>query len=176
MTESPTEPDEWWEQTHRDIAGRPVSVEVYLRSFAPPLGARQRQESVVDTLRAMAEGGILDGVGVTVWGEAVCPDGCCAETPAGRDILASIAELQQWADEEPVPVETPFEEKRVTSSVTDEAFRKVVPPRVTVGVYCRGDVALVLPCEVDGETFCVSDLITAFERTDPVRQRAESSA
>lgn len=177
MKSSSADVDEWWEQKQRRIgSGRPVAIEVFLRSFAPPIGAKQRQDTVVEELRRLEDSGEIDAVNVTIWGDAVCPDGCCAETPAGREILDRMSELQQWSADESDGVETTFEETRVSSSVTDETFRKIVPPRITLGVYSRGEVVLVLPCKVGPESLCVDDFLTAFERSEQVRRGIESSA
>jgi len=175
MNGSSVDPDEWLEQKARTLGSeRPVSVEVYLRSFAPPIGARERQEDVVDRLRELEECGRLETVEVTIWGDAVCPDGCCAETRTGREILDRMMELQQWGAEEPCTVEQTFEEKHVTSSVTDEAFTKIIPPRITLGVHSRGDIRLVLPCRIGNETVCVTDFLAAVERTEPIQQSSAS--
>lgn len=177
MNGSSVDPDEWLEQKARTLGSdRPVSVEVYLRSFAPPIGARERQEEIVSKLRELEERGRLETVEVTVWGDAVCPDGCCAETHTGREILNRMKELQQWGNDEPCTVERTFEEKHVTSAVTDEAFKKIIPPRITLGVYSRGDIRLVLPCRIGDETVCVNDFLEALERTEPMQQSTASSS
>lgn len=149
---------------------------MYLRSFAPPIGVKEHQEEVVSKLREFDECGRLETVDVTIWGDAVCPDGCCAETRPGREILDRMAELQQWGSEESCTVEQTFEEKHATSSVTDEAFTKIVPPRITIGVCSRGDIRLVLPCRLGNETVCVTDFLNAVERTESIQQSSISAS
>lgn len=161
---------EWLEEKTRALrGGQPPRVEVFLRSLAPPIGVREQQERLLERLRTFERRGVFESVEVSVWGDAVCPDGCCAETPAGREVLEQARAMKRWAREADADIETTFEEKRVASSVTDERFRKIVLPRVAVGVHAGDDLELVLPCRVGEETLPVESFVDSFERAATVQ-------
>lgn len=149
---------------------------MFLRSLAPSIGVRERQESLLERLRAFERQGVIESVDITVWGDAVCPDDRCAETTFGRDVLDRINGMRRWARNAEVDVETPFEEKQVASSITDERFRKIVLPRVVIGVYTDGDLELALPCRVAGETVPVRSFLDSYERVTTVERSIGTSA
>lgn len=177
MRGSSDQSNEWLEEKLRTLrSGTPPVVQLFLRSLAPPVGIREQQERVLRQLRNLEHQGVVESVDVTVWGDAVCPEGNCAETPLGQEILARISELRQWAIETPVDIDTPFEEKHVSSSVTNESFRRIIPPRITVGVYTGDDVSLVLPCHLEGRSFDVVDFLSAFEQVGTIDNSIGTSA
>lgn len=176
MRGSSAHSSEWWEEKTRTLGGgRPPRVTVFLRSLAPPVGVHGEQERVLEQLSAYDRQGLVESVSVTVCGKAVCPDGQCSDTPTDRELLDRVGELRAWGDAADADVETPLAEREVASSVTGEQFRKIVLPRLTMGVYADGDLELVLPCEVDGACYCVDDFLEAIDRTTAPDNGVESS-
>jgi hypothetical protein len=146
-----------------------------LRSFAPPIGVREQQEAVLEDLSRLERQDALESVSVDVWGKAVCPEGQCGDTHAGERVLERIEEFRAWAADADGPVESPFEERTVSSTTTDEKFRKIVLPRFCLGVYVDSDLHLVLPCQFGDETFSVEALISALESAQPAERIGTSA-
>jgi hypothetical protein len=149
---------------------------VFLRSFAPPIGVRERQEDVLEELSALERQGVLETVTVDVWGNAVCPEGHCSGTHAGERILDRIDEFREWAADAAVPVTAPFEEQTVTSKTTDEEFRKIVLPRLCLGVYVDTELELVLPCQLDDECISVESFLSALAAAPTAERGIGTSA
>lgn len=155
---------EWWDAKTRSLqSGCPPRIEVFVRSFAPPIGVREQQHRVLDRLATLERQGILETVSVDVWGKAVCPDGHCGETRAGERILDRVEAFRAWARDLEVPVESPFEEYNVRAATTGEEFRKIVLPRICLGVYSDTELEVVLPCRLDGDPISVESFLSALE-------------
>ncbi|MFB6164766.1 MAG: HTH domain-containing protein [Haloarculaceae archaeon] len=136
---------------------------VFLRSLAPSIGAYSRQEAILEHLTELADRGRLEIASTTVWGRAVCPEGQSVDTGAGGRVLDRIEQFQAWATEADARIDLPVEERTVAASVTDERYRKLVLPRLCLGVSLGDDLELVLPCEVAGESFCVEEFLATFD-------------
>ncbi len=176
MRRSSDQASEWWSAKTRSLrSARSPRIEVFLRSFAPPIGVREQQEEILEELSRLERQGVLERVSVDVWGKGVCPDGQCGETHAGERILGRVDEFRAWAADADVPIESPFEERTVKSTTTDEQFRKVVLPRFCLGVYVDGDLQLVLPCHFGDTVFSVEDLLSELESAQSA-ERVEPSA
>jgi hypothetical protein len=144
-------------------SGRPPRIEVFVRSFAPPIGVREQQDRVLSRLSNLERRGVLETVSVDVWGKAVCPDGHCGETRAGERILDRVEAFSAWARDLGVPVESPFEECTVSASTTGEEFKKIVLPRLCIGIYSDTELEAVLPCQLDGDPVSIDDFLSALE-------------
>lgn len=167
----------WLEEQARTLhSEQPQRVEVFLRSLAPPIGVRERQEALLERLRAFERRGLIESIDITVWGDAVCPDGCCTETVPGRDFLGRVNEMRRWARNAEADVEVPFEEKQVISSITDEQFRKIVLPRIAIGVHTDGDLEPVFPCRVSDESVSVRSFLDSCERDTTAERGIGTSA
>ncbi|WP_424019987.1 HTH domain-containing protein (plasmid) [Halorientalis pallida] len=176
MRRSSDQASEWWNAKTRSLrSGHPPRIEVFLRSFAPPIGVREQQEAVLERLADLERQGVVETVSVDIWGKAVCPEGHCGETHAGERILDRIDEFRGWAADAEVSVESPFEERFVTSTTTDEQFLKIVLPRLCLGVYVDDDLRLVLPCQLEDETISVESFLSALESA-PRAERIGTSA
>ena len=176
MRRSSDQTSEWWTAKTRSLrSGRPPRIELFLRSFAPPIGVREQQEGLLKELSRLERKGVVETVSVDIWGKAVCPEGHCGETHAGERILDRIEEFRTWATDADVPVESPFEERTVTSSTTHEEFRKIILPRLCLGVYVDRDLQLVLPCRMEDDTISVEALLSALESAPPA-ERVGTSA
>lgn len=156
---------EWLQGTcERVLRSSSLRVDMYVRSLAPAFGVRRRQESVFDRLRALSESGPVDDVNLSVWGDGVCVDGPCAETPTCRRLRDRIERFRNWAADCAHPVSLPFDRRSVTSSIVDDDYEEITTPDVTLAVYTDDGLALVLPCTVAGETVCVPDFLNTLER------------
>ena len=176
MRRSSDQASEWWNAKTRSLrGGRPPRIEVFLRSFAPPIGVREQQEDVLEQLSQLESQGVVESISVDIWGKAVCPEGHCGETHAGERILDRIDEFRAWAADADVPVDSPFEERLVTSTTTDEEFRKIVLPRLCLGVYADEDLQLVLPCQLEDETISVESLLSALDAAPPAERIGTSA-
>ena len=157
--------DEWLQATcKRAIQASSLRVDMYVRSLAPAFGVRRRQESIFDRLRALSEDGPVDDVTLSLWGDGVCVDGPCAETPACRRLRDRIETFQNWAADCARSVSVPFDRRSVTSSVVDDDYEEITTPDVTLAVSTDDGLALVVPCTVAGETICAPTLLDTLEQ------------
>lgn len=138
---------------------------MYVRSLAP-VGCRDRQDAVVDQLRDLRRRGRIDDVDLTVWGDSVCLEGPNARVGAGRQIVDRIITFRRWCEDADVSIDPFFEDATVDSSVTDECFRRIVPPMMCLAIYAGEELAAIYPCVEDGETLSVEEGLTALERPE----------
>ncbi|MFD1588309.1 HTH domain-containing protein [Halorientalis brevis] len=177
MKRSSNQSNEWWEEkTSMLHAGHSPRVKVFLRSLAPPMGTCQQQNEALEQLQSFERQGLLDSVDVTVWGKSICPDSAAAQTEPGTRILDYVDEFTAWGARTGSSTELPFEEQRVSSSILDEQYQKIVLPQVCFGVYTSDQLELVLPCEIDGESYGVEDFIRIVEQQSPVEREIGTSA
>jgi len=177
MNRSSTHTTDWLEDKARTLrAGTPPRVDVYLRSLAPPVGAYQHQQEILDRLYSFATQDLLESASTKVWGRSICPTDKATETKTGQRILERLEEFRSWQSRADSVVELPFESKQVTSSITEEEYRKIILPRICLSVYSEDTLELVLPCEIDGTTYCVDDLLTLLEQRHPAESEIGTSA
>lgn len=177
MKRSSNQSNEWFEEKTGTLqTGQPPRVRIFLRSLAPPLGASQQQNDVLEQLESFERQGVLEEMDVTVWGKSICPESAGSQTGPGEQILERIEEFTSWSASEDVSVDLSFEENDVDCSITDEQYRKIVLPRVCLAVYAEEEPELVLPCKINGDYYRVEDLITSFQQRTPVEQGIGTSA
>ena len=177
MERSSNQSNEWWEEKTGTVhGGHPSRAAVFLRSLAPPAGACQQQDDVLDQLQSLERQGVFETVDVNVWGKAICPDSEAARTAPGAQLLDYVNEFRSWATSKDQPTDVPFEEVSVSCSFTDEHYRKIVLPQVCLTVYSDDQLDLVLPCEVDGEYYSVEEFLRSVDRGTPVGQEIGTSA
>lgn len=177
MKRSSNQTTEWWEEKMGTVhAGQSPRVEVFVRSLAPPVGACQQQDSVLEQLQSFERQGLIDGVDISVWGKSICTDSTAAQTEPGRRFLDHLEEFSTWEARTESAVTMPFEEKTVSSSITNEQYTKIVLPRVCLTVYSGEQLELVLPCEINGDCYCVGDFIDSVKNLLPVEQEVGTSA
>jgi len=140
------------------------------------MGTCQQQDGVLEQLQSFERQGHLDEVDVTVWGKSICPESSAAQTDPGRRILEYIDEFTTWGARVESNAELPFEEKQVSSSILDEQYQRIVLPQVCLGVYAGEQLELVLPCEIDGEYYSVTEFLSAIEQQSPVERGIGTSA
>lgn len=177
MTCSPNNTKEWLEAKARTLrTGTAPHVSLYVRSLAPPLGAHQRQDDILDQLYSFEKREIIESVSTRVWGKSICPENTSAETGIGQRIMDQLAAFRSWQSESAAEIELPFEDKHVVSSIAEEDYQAIVLPRVCLSVYSENDVELVLPCEIDGTTCCVEDFLSLFDERPSTERVIETSA
>ena len=108
----------------------------------------------VETLRACEREGVLDGLVLRSWPEAVRLD---ADTPH-REVVERFEEFERWADRQGVSVRPPFE-VRTGVSLTGERRERLVTPLVCLALYDEGRLLGVYPHSADGETYTIEDAI-----------------
>jgi hypothetical protein len=140
------------------------------------MGVRERTESALEALGVLDRRDLVDGVDVTVWGNAVCPNGESADTATGQQILGQLAAFRAWGQRTDADATLPFDRKTVSSSITDERYEKIVLPELCLGVFCDGELELVLPCEVDEVSQGVLDFLSSFEHQTPRERGIGTSA
>ncbi|WP_336002138.1 HTH domain-containing protein [Halorientalis halophila] len=150
-----------------------VTVDLHVRSLTPRGGPGQ-QEAVIERLEELVESGHVDEFSLDVWGRQVSLSTAAARTDAGRDVLNRVEAFRDWAAETDRSVDSFFETRRVSSTVTDENYVALVLPRVTLAEYRDGDLAYVAPC-TDGEDVCtVLDRLDALETEPTVAEAVEA--
>jgi len=166
----------WWERKVQSLVTEPgVTVDVFVRSLCPPVGAHSQQEQILEQLQRYERENVLDDVSFQVWGEAICPSSCLAQSAVGSEMLEKIEAIRDWTSTHGTdPV---FEVRTVDSSITDESYTKLVPPRVCLLVSSEANPELVFPHAVDGENACISAFLDALGRHSAVEEVGiESSA
>jgi len=177
MKRSSNQSNEWFEEKTGTLhTGHPPRVRVFLRSLAPPLGASEQQDGVLEQLESFERQGLFETVDVNIWGKSICPESIGARTDPGRQVMEQIEECSAWASNTDVSLDMPFEESDVSCSMTNEQYQKIVLPRVCLAIYANGELDLVLPCRIDGDYFGVEDFIASFKQRAPVEQGIETSA
>ena len=98
-------------------------------------------------------------LGVSVLGEEICLCDHCLEAVVDEEILRTVNELREWRGGGIKA--NGFTEREVSSSITEEQYRTVVPPEVCLGVYVEGSLFGVFPCVAEGVTYSPEEF---FER------------
>lgn len=160
-----------------DTQSDPIRLELYVRTLSPP-GARRRQEDVIDRLQELDEDGHVDDVHVQVWGKQIDPTTNAADTDQGQFILNRIAEFQQWALANNTTLESFYQTREQSSSITGEDHTTVVLPKMGLAEYHGSELEQVTPCtRRDDEVFSVTDHLDALERrvTRPAEPEAAAT-
>jgi hypothetical protein len=128
-------------------------IDVYVRSMLPPAGAKESQTAVIERLKGLLEDSLVDDLTINVWGRRICLCDQCRGTETGRIMLGTVREFQSWGEEYDASVESTFEHRTQSSSITGAEYESITPPRVTTALYVDGDLRGVFPC-VMGERHC----------------------
>lgn len=134
-------------------------VSIYVRSTLPPLGAKSRQERVIDSLDGMVERGLLDSVDLVVTGDRLCLCGTCTGTTGGGEVVDLVERLREWRGPAGASAAPFFERREVTSAIAGESATAIVPPRVAVSLSLDDSLAGVFPCRVGSEHYTVEDFL-----------------
>jgi hypothetical protein len=138
-----------------------TDLELFVRSLAPA-SAEHTQETVIDRLDALDERGF--GTTVTVWGERVGLSKTVAGTRRGEYVLDRVAAFKEWARAAGVSVNSFFEARSTTSTVTGEEYTAIVLPVMTLAEYREDELHCVTPHVTEGTVRTVSDRLDALER------------
>lgn len=140
-----------------------VSVDIFVRSLAPPGSVHDEQIAVLARLDALEDRGTLEGWTVTIWGERICECAVCLGTRAGQAIHDQIQEFRYWAEQVSENVSLPFERLAIESEIAETQTDVLVPPRVTLAVYAGDRLLRVFPYTVDGVHHSVNDALDWLE-------------
>lgn len=143
------------------------SVTVYVRSTLPPLGAKSRQERVIDRLDALAERGIVDEVDLVVTGDRLCLCDTCTGTPGGAEVFDRVQRLREWRGPYDASATPFFELREFSSEIAGEHARAIVPPRVAVALSFDGSLVGVFPCRIGSETYSIDDFLETLSALEP---------
>jgi len=142
----------------------PIRLEFYVRTLSPP-GATTRQEAIIDRLERFDEAGHVADYHVKVWGKGIDPTTKAAETEQGEFILNRIAEFQQWALANNTTLESFYQTRRQSSSITGEEHTKIVLPKMGLAEYHGSELQQVSPC-TEGD-----DVLRVIDHLDDLEQR-----
>ena len=139
------------------LEGAKISVEVFVRSLAPPGGVHDEQLAILERLEVFEDAGPVDDWSVTIWGDRLCECEVCTSTTAGRLASERVREFRNWSERADESVSLPFEHREVTADVTGTDFEAMVPPRLTIAIYDEDQLLRVYPCTADGTHYTVTD-------------------
>lgn len=123
-------------------------VDVFLRSITPTLGGHATRRNRFEGLEAAVEQGTIDTYDVTVLGDEICLCDSCAANYMDESWSDLVDTIRDWEYEELDA--SGFVVRTVSSSITNERYRAVVPPEISFGIYLDDSLVGVFPCE-DGE-------------------------
>jgi hypothetical protein len=137
------------------------SVELFVQSVSPGPG-HSHQDSVVETLTALATDGLFDAPAVHVWGDQLVADSVTVtHTETGKFLHDRLESFWDWAASSGVSLEPMFGRRTVRSEMTGESYRALSVPTVTLAEYTDGALTNVTPHVADGLARTVSDRLTA---------------
>lgn len=175
MSGSTSQSVSWWEKKAQSlVTEQSVTIDVLVRSLCPPVGAHGQQERIIEQLQRYERENIIDEVSVEVVGEAICPSSCVARSAVGAELLEKIEAIRNWSSVH--GTETVFQVREVDSSITDESYLKLVPPRVCLLVSTQMEPELVFPHQVDGDNVCISAFLEVLERHSAINETSLESS
>ena len=143
--------EQWWNQYRKRLSAADRSrLTLYVRSLSPSPGGHNRRRQLRELTRTVSSQGAVDAVGVSVLGEEICLCDQCLEAVVDEEILRTVNKLRKWRGGGIKA--TGFTERAVDSAITEEQYRTVVPPEVSLGVYVEGSLVGVFPCAAEGVT------------------------
>lgn len=141
----------------------PIRLELYVRTLTPP-GARSRQETIVDRLQRFDQDDLVEDVHVHVWGRQIDPTTNAADTEQGQFILNRIAEFQQWALANNTTLESFYETREQSSSITGSEHTTLVLPKMGLAEYHGSELQQVAPCTEPDGVYSITDHLADIER------------
>lgn len=152
--------EQWWNQYRKRLdTSDQTRLTLYVRSLSPSPGGHSRRRQLRELTRTVSSQGTVDSLEVSVLGEEVCLCDQCLETVVDEEVLRTVNELREWRGGGIKA--NGFTEREVSSSITEEQYRTVVPPEVCLGVYVEGSLFGVFPCVAEGVTYSPEEF---FER------------
>jgi len=152
--------EQWWNEYRKRLSASDRSrLILYVRSLSPSPGGHDRRRQLRELTRAVSSQEAVDTLGVSVLGEEICLCDHCLEAVVDEEILRTVNKLREWRGGGIKA--TGFTEREVNSAITDEQYRTVVPPEVSLGVYVEDSLVGVFPCAAEGVTYSPEEF---FER------------
>lgn len=151
--------EQWWNRFSDDEM---ITEDIHLRIFfrsCTPAGAHEQRTRLLKMLKATEDRGIVGGYDIQLLGGELCLCTTCQETQLARKLLETVTELAGWHDG-PM-TSTGFREREIDSSLTDDQYRTIVPPAVSLGVYIDGSLSGVFPCASAGTHYGVEAFLGA---------------
>ncbi|WP_267642470.1 HTH domain-containing protein [Haloarchaeobius amylolyticus] len=138
----------------------PLTIDVYLRAYAP---VSAPQETVLETVRDLRDDGLVASYDVHTWPSAVRAD---RSTTTSRH----YERFRDWAAAEDVRIDQSFVTRRDDNLFTGETTERLRTPCICLAVRQDDELAAVLPCTVaDGEHVTVqSYLESLLDGVDPL--------
>ncbi len=133
-----------------DVNGANRSIELFVRSLAPP-AAHKQQEKVIDRLTQLEAHDHIAEFTIHVWGERLDPTSAAAQTDTGQFVKRRINEFRRWATLNGFSTGSFFQEEAVKSTITGDEYTSMVLPTLAVAEYVGHDLVFVSPC-TDGDT------------------------
>lgn len=156
----------WWERYNRNRSDSEThEVSACIRSLAPAHGQHDTRATVLAELESAVQSGRIDCYNLTVLGEQICRCQSCQSCTEATRALETAEALAGWRANG--LRSTGFTERTVSSRMTGEEYRVLVPPELSIGVYVDDELVGVFP-SMSGEEL--------FRPTDYVRALAERSA
>jgi len=168
---------QWWSQfNQRSDQGQTQKIHIFVRSVSPTPGLHAHRKQLMDNIEEAHTREWVDEYELSVLGEDICLCDACESMRAANNVSDMVEQLRTWRTGGMKACG--FTERVVANSITDETYRTVTPPDITVGVFSENSLAGVFPCRVEGTVYCpeafVRDLHT--EHTTPQRERRTLSA
>jgi hypothetical protein len=123
------------------------ALELYVRSLSAH-AETSRLRGVLDRLDRLDTADVIDGYGVTVWGDGVSLDDRVQRVAAARSIRETVEELRAWADATGRDLQG-FAVHETRSAMTGEVHRNLTVPTVALVERRDDEVAFVAPCHDD---------------------------
>jgi len=127
-------------------------LKLFLRA-EPEIGTEETKQEAVDRLAELEREGHIDEYEIGIWGKSLRTGGPLARTEYQREILTHLREFREWAARHDVSLARAFDERDVTSMLSEESFRVVDLPTICLAVYEDETLTGVYPCH-DGSRSC----------------------
>lgn len=150
----------WWEQYTREHSGSETHhVRAFIRSLAPAPGQHDSRATVLAELQSAVQSGHIDSSEVTVLGKQICRCQSCQNCTEATSVLETADALAGWREDG--LRSTGFRERTVSSQMTGEEYRVLVPPELSIGVYVDDALVGVFPCMSGTRLFRPIDYVRA---------------
>lgn len=159
LTTRETGIDAWLDEfQRRRQVGEDVRVTVYYRSYSPPAGGHSRRGHLYEKLQAVEGEEVIDDVEVTILGEQICLCQRCQRSQRDWRHRDTVTALASWTDGR--LSSCGFAKREVRSTITDEQYRTVVPPELSIGVFVDEALIGVFPCQNEDQYFGADEFIS----------------
>lgn len=143
---------QWWdmyEQAQESASDH--RVDVFVRSSTPTLGEHNRRQHRLEALDSATKTESIDTYDVTVLGDEICLCERCTTNHRNESRTELVDTLRHWGYEELDA--SGFVVRTVSSAVTGETYKTVVPPEFSFGIYLDESLVGVFPCADEERTY-----------------------